>query len=198
VTVTEPNQPVRGRLPEWLDETMMQRRTVLLRGPLDDALAIEVAARLMTLDATGDEGVLLHLGSSDGTLGAAFTVMDTIEALGVPVTAICTGAADGPALGVLAVAHHRWVAPHSRLRLSEPGIEAHGSLADLNSQLEQHRILVQLFVSRVAAAAKQPAERVEVDLLERRSFDPIEAVSYGLADAIGTGPESQVAPQAGT
>jgi ATP-dependent Clp protease protease subunit len=197
VAVTEPNQPDRGRIPEWLDETMMRRRTVLLRGPLDDALATEVAARLMTLDATGDEGVLLHLGSSDGTLGAAFTVMDTIDVLGVPVIAICSGAADGPALGVLAVAHHRWVAPHSRLRLSEPGIEVHGTGADLSSQLEQHRILVQRFVSRVAAAAKQPAERVEVDLLQRRSFDPAEAVSYGLADAIGTGPERELAPYAG-
>lgn len=89
VAVTDPSQPVGGRIPEWLDETMMLRRTVLLRGPLDDALATEVAARLMTLDATGEERVLLHLGSSDGTLRAAFTVMDTIDALGVPVTAIC-------------------------------------------------------------------------------------------------------------
>jgi ATP-dependent protease ClpP protease subunit len=74
------------------------------------------------------------------------------------------------------VAHHRLVAPHSRLRLSEPGVEAHGAVADLNAQLEQHRILVQRFVSKVAAAAMQPAERVEVDLRERRNFDPAEAV----------------------
>jgi hypothetical protein len=55
-------------------------------------------------------------------------------------------------------------------------VEAHGAVADLNAQLEQHRILVQRFVSKVAAAAMQPAERVEVDLRERRNFDPAEAV----------------------
>jgi ATP-dependent Clp protease protease subunit len=186
--MADPSQPQGGGLPDWLDETMMRRRTVLMRGNLDQALATEVAARLMTMDAIGDEGIVLHLGSSQGALGAALTVMDTIDAPGVPVTAICVGAADGPALGVLAVAHRRLLAPHSRLRLCEPGLEAHGVVGELNSQLEQHRILVQLFVSRVAAAAKQPAERVEVDLLERRSFEPAAAVAYGLADTIGAAP----------
>jgi ATP-dependent Clp protease protease subunit len=165
---------------------MFERRVVMLSGRLDDLLATGVATQLMTLDGSGDEGIRLHLNSADGTLTAALTLMDTISALGVPVEAICTGRAEGPALGVLAVASRRLAAPHSRLRLHDPGLAAEGTGDALGRALEQHRRQLDRFIEIVAQAIRQPAERVEVDLASGRHFDAQEALVYRLIDALWT------------
>ena len=47
---------------------LFERRIVFLRGPLDDAVAGDIAAQLMTLDASGDEPVQLHVDSPGGPL----------------------------------------------------------------------------------------------------------------------------------
>ena len=41
-------------MPDWLQEKLFERRTVLVTGRLDDALASQAAAQIMALDATGD------------------------------------------------------------------------------------------------------------------------------------------------
>jgi len=173
-------------MPEWLQAQMFERRVVLLSGRLDDLLATAVATQLMTLDGSGDEGIQLHLNSAEGTLTAALTLMDTISALGVPVEAICTGRAKGPALGVLAVASRRLAAPHSSLRLHDPGLATEGTGDALSQALEQHRLQVDRFIEVVAGATRQPAERVEVDLSSGRHFDAQEALDYRLVDALWT------------
>ena len=47
----------------WLQERLFERRIVLCRGVLDDALAGRVAAELMTLDALGDGAIELQFDS---------------------------------------------------------------------------------------------------------------------------------------
>ena len=47
----------------WLQERLFERRIVLCRGVLDEALAGRVAAALMTLDALGDGAVEIQLDS---------------------------------------------------------------------------------------------------------------------------------------
>ena len=92
---------------EWMRAQLWERRTIALTGALDDALASTVAAGLMALDADGDDAVFLHVDCGGGSLEAAFTVIDTIDLLGVPVRARCVGRADGVGAGIVAVAHHR-------------------------------------------------------------------------------------------
>jgi ATP-dependent Clp protease protease subunit len=166
---------------------MFDRRVVRVQGRLDDFVATGAATQLMALDGSGDHAIQLHLNSGEGTLTAALTLMDTIAALGVPVAAVCTGRAEGPALGVLAVAHLRYAASHARLRLHDAGVAADGTAAAMANALEQHQRQVERFVERVAEAARQPAERVEIDLAGSRYFDVEEALQYRLVDGIWIG-----------
>jgi hypothetical protein len=71
--------PDRRRLSAWLQEKLFARRIVLVTGWLDDAIAGEAAAALMTLDTIGDEPIELHLDSHDGALEAAFVLIDTLD-----------------------------------------------------------------------------------------------------------------------
>ena len=112
-------------------QRLFEQRVVLLHGDLDDAVAIRVAAELMTLDAEGDTAVSLRIDCADGSMALALTLMDVIELLGVPVQALCMGQVGGPAIGVLSVCRHRASMPSTRFRLREPATHFEARAADV-------------------------------------------------------------------
>lgn len=165
-------------------EQLLRRRLVLVQGHLGPTEATRVAAGLMSLDALGDEPVQLLVNSRSGTWEGALTVMDTVAALGVPAEAICLGAAEGPALGVLAVARRRAAGPHARLGFTTPELAVAGRADQVHGELEWQLAQQGRWIEAVARATGQPAERVEVDLRERRRLGCQEALRYGLIDAV--------------
>ena len=182
--MNDPAYPGRPDFGDAVRTKLFEQRTVFITGILDDRAAGDAAAQLMTLDATGDSSVTLVLDADGPSLTAAFTVMDVIDLLGVPVRAYCVGRADSAAVGVLAVCEHRAVSPHARLRLRDPDAEAHGTAADMARWAEHHQNLLARFHERVAAAAKRPAAEVAEDCARGRFLDAEEAVAYGLADEV--------------
>jgi ATP-dependent Clp protease protease subunit len=183
-----------GSIGGGLGEAMFERRMVQIRGPLDDAAAADVAARLMTLDALGDDPIDVIVDAAGGTLDAALAVADTIDLLGVPTHATCLGRAEGPAVLVLAVAEQREVSPNARIRLSAPDVSGEVRPADADAWLEQHRDRLDRFVLRLAQATNQRIERVREDLLAGRTFDAEAAVEYGMADHVRRGPAPPPSP----
>jgi len=169
---------------------------VFLWGTLDDALASHLAAELMTLDATGDDPVQLHIDSAGGTLEAALCLIDVIDLLGVELTATCVGQAAGPAIGPLAVAHRRRATPHARFRLCEPVFELSGPARDLEAWAGHNRAQLHRFSERVADTLGTSPEVFEGDLAAGRFLDATQALEYGLIDEI-CGPSARVYPLPG-
>lgn len=169
---------------DWLRARLFDRRVVSISGPLDDAVATRAATELMTLDANGDGAVRMLLDSGGGTLEAAFMLMDVIDLLGVPVRATCVGRADGPAVGVFAVAATRYMTPHARLHLCEPASEFEGRGSDLVAWARDRERQLGRFCARVAAAARCSPDRIASRIREGRYLDAHEAVRLGLADEI--------------
>jgi ATP-dependent Clp protease protease subunit len=165
-------------------DQLFARRTVLVATALDDQTASRVAAELMTLDALGDDPIDLWVNCSGGTFDAALAVMDVIDLLGVSVHATCLGRAQGPAVGVLAVAHHRAAAPHAHLRFDAPSSSIAGPVSAVVRAAEELRRRHDEFCCRVALASGHRPEWVDDALRTRRSFEPIEAVRAGLLDEI--------------
>jgi len=174
-------------------ERLFEQRVVFLWGPLEDQVANQVAAELMTLDAIGDEPIQLHIDSGGGTLDAALSLIDVIDLLGVELQATCVGQAFGPALGPLAVAPVRRATPHARFRLSEPSVDASGTARDLEAWVQDHRRRLGQFCQRLAEAVHRPADAVEEDLRSGRFLDAEEARRYGIIDEV-CGPDARVYP----
>jgi ATP-dependent Clp protease protease subunit len=188
--------PLAERVPEtdwnqWMRATLFERRTVLLAGELDDEAANRASVELMTLDATGDSAIALHIDSGGGTVAAALAVIDVIDLLGVPVRAFGTGKVGGPAVGVLAVCSHRAVARHASIRLFEPPVEAEGNARQLTQMAAVHTERWDTFCRRMAEACRRDPAEVRADCSAGRFLTAEEAVAYGLADEIAS-PQAQV------
>jgi ATP-dependent Clp protease protease subunit len=171
--------------PDWLQETLFERRMVFVTGRLDDALAGQVAAQIMALDASGDAPIDLFLDSGDGTLEAAFVLIDVIDAARAPVRAHCRGQVSGPAVGVAAAAGLRTAAPHTAFRLTAPVEKVTGTADEVAARSAQHRQLLWRFQARLASATGRPAEDIADDVRRGRYLDATAAVDYGLIDSIG-------------
>ena len=181
--------PAGGRppWPEWVRGELFSRRLVMLRGELDDQLAGQVAAELMMLDGSGDEAVVLHVDSTGGPLHAAFTVIDTMDLLGVPVEVVCVGRAEGSAVGVVASGVRRYASRHAQFCLAEPDTSVSGSARDIEAWAVEHQRQLDRYVQRLAGATGRPGEHVEADLAAGRWLGAEEAVAYGLIDGLWGG-----------
>jgi ATP-dependent Clp protease protease subunit len=174
-------------------DQLFGRRTVLVASTLDHETASRVSAELMTLDALGDEPIDLWLNCAGGAIDAALTVMDVIDLCGVAIHATCLGRVDGPAVGVLAVAHHRAAAPHARVRFEAPTSSLGGRVSDVVRAPEELGRRHDDFCRRVALAASQSPEWVADALRTRRTFEPVEALRAGLIDEISAARAASVA-----
>ena len=171
----------------WLEERLFERRIVLCRGVLDDPRAGRVAAELMTLDALGDSAIELQLDSREASLEAAWTLVDVIDLLGVPVNIVCSGRVEGAAVGLLTTGGHRTALPHARFRLSDPELEISGRASELAALLDHHTTRLELLHERVASSSGRPLADVGADFRAGRSLDAAEALRYRLVDEIAGG-----------
>ena len=168
----------------WLEERLFERRIVLCRGVLHDPLAGRVAAELMTLDALGNGAVELQLDSEGASLEAAWTLIDVIDLLGVPVNIVCSGRVEGAAVGLLSAGGRRTALPHARFRLTDPELEIAGRASELGALLDHHRARLERLHERVAASTGRPLAEVSGDFRAGRSLDAAEALGYRLVDEI--------------
>jgi ATP-dependent Clp protease protease subunit len=168
----------------WLHEQLFERRIVLVTGRLDDDAAAKAAAALLALDARGDQPIELHLDCPGGALGAAFVVMDTADALRSPLRVHCRGEVGGPAIGVVAAAHHRAAAPHARFHLCQPTGRFAGVAEEIAAQSRQQQGLLWTLYARLARRTGRPAEEIAEDMRRGRHLDAREALDYGLIDEI--------------
>jgi ATP-dependent Clp protease protease subunit len=173
-----------GQTQDWLHAELFEQRVVFVTGNLDSVLAVRAAAELMTLDSEGTDPIDVYVGSADGTLEAAFSVIDTLDLLKAEPRTHALGEVAGVAVGVLAAGRDRTAAPNARIRMEEPRVQINGSAAQLLAGQEQHKLLLDRFRERLARATGRPIEEIIRDLEAGRYFTAEEALAYGLIDAI--------------
>jgi ATP-dependent Clp protease, protease subunit len=176
--------PDRHRLAAWLQEKLYERRIVLLSGRLDEHLAADVAAALMTLDAAGPAPIELHVDSADGAIDAAFIVIDMLDHVRAPVRVRCRGQVGGPSLGVVAAADRALAAPHTIFRLAQPTATYSGAPDAIAAWNRQQQDFLWRLYGRLARRTGRPAEEVAEDMRSGRYLDATQALDYGLIDEI--------------
>lgn len=179
-----PSASDRPPLHDRLLERLLDRRIVLVSGPLHGALAARACAQILALAARAEEPILIYLSSPDGDLDAAITVMDTLDAVGMPVNAIVTGHLGGPSVGVLAAVDRRRAYPHATFRLSEPRTQFRGTGDQVAAEAARAHALLGSLYERLARATGRPVDDIRRDARAGRVLTAAEAIDYGLVEGI--------------
>ena len=138
----------------------------------------------MTLDALGDGAVELQLDCEGASLEAAWTLIDVVDLLGVPVNIVCSGRVEGAAVGLLSAGERRTALAHTRFRLTDPQLEISGRASELAALLDHHTARLSRLHERVAASTGRPLPEVTSDFRAGRSLDAAEALGYRLIDEV--------------
>jgi ATP-dependent Clp protease protease subunit len=169
--------------PDWLAQRLLEQRVIALAGEVDEETANRVVAELGVLDASGDEPVSLRLTGVSVELGAALTLVDALDLMGVPVHVTCLGTLTGPGVALLAVGDRRVAGRHATLHLCEPrsphGIPGRELETIAAEQARQLRRLQE----RMAAACRRPVDGLAADMRAGRLLTAEEAREYGIVDA---------------
>lgn len=172
---------------DWLAERMLEQRMVTLSGSLDSAAANRAAASLALLDASGDDPIELRLCDVDADLDVAFTILDALDLVGVPLHVTCLGELRGAAVAILAVADHRAAGPHATVHLREPRTYLGGHPDNVATHAEDHRRRLRQLQERLAEACHRTVDAVVVDMETGRILTAEQALGYGLIDLIAAG-----------
>ena len=167
-----------------LRSVLLDQRVVLVSGELDAARSSELAATLMTLDATGDDHIELRLQSCHGPIAVSLAVVDVLDVLGVPVRATALGTIEGGPVGVFAACERRRIARHATLRLREPDVEVAGTAADLERALAAQATQRDGFFASIARHVGRALGEVEAEWGRAASLEATDAVALGYADEV--------------
>ncbi len=159
---------------------LLERRIVMLSGPLDHSAATRAAAEVMLLDADGEGPVRLHISCPDGDLDASIMLAETIDLLQAPVQAIAGGLLGGPVIAVYAAAGRRLAHRHAAFHLREPSARMEGNAQQLAGRIAQHQHQIDYLHRQVAERCGQDVQAVVRDMDAGRLLTAAAAADYGL------------------
>jgi ATP-dependent protease ClpP protease subunit len=173
-----------GGGPGDLDAVMFERRVLFVREPLDQRQSSDLGARLMALDAMGDDHIDLRITAQRGDVDAAQSLMDVISVIGVPVHTHGTGVVGGPAVGILVAGTHRRLSVRCHLRLFHEPATTTVPVRQLEQFVATERLRQAAFYASMAEATG--LDRQEVEALWQRGcvLSPEEALELGFVDEI--------------
>jgi len=177
-----------------LQDMLLENRIIFLEGGIDDAVANNVVMKLLYLQSEKkNEDISLYINSPGGYLSSTMAVYDTIQFIECDVSTYCIGiAASGAALLLTGgAAGKRFILPHAKTMIHQPGGEVGGQAADIEiaarEVLKDKDTMIELF----AKHSKKSVEEVRSDIERDRYLSAHEAVEYGLVDEVlETLPES--------
>lgn len=164
---------------------LYDQRVLYLRGPIEDTVADELVAQLMSLDAEKHEDITLYVNSPGGVISGMFAVYDVMQLMESKVHTVCVGMAASAAAFLLATGTGtRAATPNARIMIHQPLGGARGQAADIQIQAQQMRFLRQRINEILAERSGQPIERVEKDTDRDFWLSAEDAVEYGLIDEV--------------
>ena len=105
---TTPRKPslMKDNRPNEIHERLLKERIIFLGGPIDEAAATLVIAKVLYLiDTDNSSPITLYVNSPGGSVPSSFGIIDAIDQSPAPVTTVCMGRAFGTA--AMIVAHGR-------------------------------------------------------------------------------------------
>jgi len=167
---------------------MLQTRTVLVSGGIDDKVAARTIAQLLILDAESHDPIRVMITSQGGHVDSGFAIHDMLRFVESPITTIGAGWVASIAVPILfgAPKERRYSLPNTRFLLHQPSGGAGGQASDIRIEAEEILKVREKLNELIANQTGQPVERVAKDSDRNFWMDAEQALEYGLVGEIIT------------
>jgi ATP-dependent Clp protease, protease subunit len=167
---------------------LLKEHIIFLGTDIDEVIANIVVAELLYLESEDpDREISIYINSPGGSITAGLAIYDTMQFIRPDIVTICMGQAASMAAILLAAGTKgkRYSLPHSRILIHQPSVEGiAGQATDVKiyaEELLRTRKLLSNILSNLTGQSFEKADRdVERDFI----LSPIQAVDYGIVDAV--------------
>lgn len=177
---------------------LFEERIIFLGQGIDDTVANDVMAQLLTLESMDpDRDIMMYINSPGGSFTALTAIYDTMQFVRPDVMTICLGQAASAAAVLLAggTAGKRYPLEHSRILIHQPYSEGGGQGSDIEIQAREVLRMRELLEEILAKHSKKSKEDIGKDIERDKILTAAEAVEYGLVDQILASRKASVTKQ---
>lgn len=167
-------------------EKMLNSRSIVISGEINQALAEKVTTQLLILQEMGDEPIKLFINSQGGHVEAGDTIHDMIKFIKPRVIIIGTGWVASAAITIYLAADKkdRYSLPNTRYMIHQPLGGFNGPATDIGIEAKEITRVRKRINSIISDATGQPLEKVEKDTDRNYWLNAQEAVEYGIVNKV--------------
>ncbi|GAA2841222.1 ATP-dependent Clp protease proteolytic subunit [Nonomuraea rubra] len=167
---------------------LFEDRVVFLAAPIDDTVANDVMAQILTLESLDpDQDISLYINSPGGSFTAMTAIYDTMQYVRPEIHTVCIGEAASAAAVLLAAGTpgKRAALPHARVLLHQPHTEGgRGQGSDLEIHAREILRMRDQQEEILARHTGRGVLEIRKDIERDRIFTAEQARTYGLVDDI--------------
>ncbi len=174
--------------PDALISKMLETRTIVLSGQVDERLAERVISQLLILNSVNHEPIRMVITSQGGHVDSGYAIHDMMRFIEAPVHTIGAGwvASIGVPILLAAEKDHRYSLPNTRFLLHQPTGGAGGQASDIRIEAEEILKVREKLNVLIAKETGQDLERVTKDSDRNFWMDAEQAKEYGLVGQVVT------------
>ena len=166
---------------------LFEERIIFLGQPIDDTVANDVMAQLLTLESMDpDRDIMIYINSPGGSFTALTAIYDTMQFVRPDISTICLGQAASAAAVILAggAKGKRYALEHSRILIHQPSSEGGGQASDIEIQAREIMRMRGLLETMLAKHSNKTVQEIEKDIERDKILTATEAVEYGIVDQV--------------
>ena len=181
MTSLNDDSPAPGK-EEGLAARMLETRTVLIAGQVDEKLAERTISQLLILNSINQDPIRVVITSQGGHVDSGFAIHDMMKFIDSPVITLGAGWVASIGVPILLGAEKdcRYSLPNTRFLLHQPSGGAGGQASDIRIAAEEILKLRERINRLIAGETGQAVERIENDSDRNFWMDAQEALEYGL------------------
>ena len=166
---------------------LFEERIIFLGQAIDDTVANDVMAQLLTLESMDpDRDIMMYINSPGGSFTALTAIYDTMQFVRPDVMTICLGQAASAAAILLAggAKGKRYALEHARILIHQPYSEGCGQGSDIEIQAREIMRMRTLLEEMLVKHTVKSADEITKDIERDKILTAAEAVEYGLIDQV--------------
>ncbi len=169
-----------------LQQKMIENRTILIYGEINQDLAREVSSQLLLLASLSDDPITIYINSQGGHVEAGDTIHDMIKFVKPEVKIIGTGwvASAGITIFLAANKKNRYSLPNTRFMIHQPAGGVQGQSTEIQIEAREIVKMRERINRLIAKATGQTYEQVSEDTDRNFWMSAEEAVQYGIVSKI--------------